>query len=88
MIEQTTTPVRLTRPRRGARQAVEIQEKRFGYFPQRFRWRGHVYEVQAVERCWTKANGNPHLCFRVRCLEGVFELYQNVRANTWEVSPV
>ncbi len=83
---QATTPVRRQRMRRGSLEAVEIQEKRFGYFPKRFRWRGKVYEVEAVERCWTKANGNPHLCFRVRCQEGSFELYQDVRANTWEVA--
>jgi hypothetical protein len=24
-------------------------------------------------------------CFRVRCREGTFELYQNVRHNTWHI---
>ncbi len=85
---QITAPVRLKRARRGTREPVEIQEKRFGYFPKRFRWRGQVYDVEAVERCWTKASGNPHLCFRVRCQERSFELYQNVHANTWEVALV
>ncbi len=88
MITQATSPVRLRRARRGTREAVEIQEKRFGYFPKRFRWRGHSYEVGRVERCWTLMRGHPRLCFRVSCREGSFELFQDVRANTWEVAPV
>ncbi len=85
MITQTA-PIKLRRPRRGVREAVEIIEKRFGYFPQRFRWRGNVFNVERVEHCWTSMRGNPHLCFRVLCREGAFELFQDVRANTWEVT--
>ncbi|MBI5652397.1 MAG: hypothetical protein HZC40_18415 [Chloroflexi bacterium] len=65
--------------------AVEIKEKRFGYFPKVFRWHGKHYDVQAVERCWTHAKSAPLLCFRVRCNEGIFDLYQNVRDNTWHL---
>lgn len=74
--------------RRSSHQAVEIREKRFGYFPKTFRWRGKHYNVQAVERCWTTARTAPHLCFRVRCREGIFDLYQNVRDNTWHLVPI
>ena len=73
------------RPR--VRSAVEIQEKRFGYFPKVFRWRGKRYDVQAVERCWNATRSAPQLCFRVRCREGLFDLYQNVRDNTWRLVP-
>ncbi len=66
------------------REAVEVKEKRFGYFPQVFRWRGKQYNVQQVEQCWTSIR-RPHLCFRVRCDEGRFDLYQNVRDNTWHL---
>jgi len=76
----------LTRTKRF--QAVEVKEKRFGYFPHVFRWRGKHYDVQAVERCWTRTHAAPQLCFRVRCREGMFDLYQNVRDNTWQLSPV
>lgn len=68
--------------------AVEMQEKRFGYFPQRFRWRGKAHEVQAVERCWTKTGPRAQLCFRVRCKEGVFDLTQHVRTNIWTLAVV
>jgi hypothetical protein len=71
------------RPR--AKSAVEIQEKRFGYFPKVFRWRGKRYDVQAVERCWNATAAFPQLCFRVRCHEGSFDLCQNVRDNTWRL---
>ncbi|OGO39051.1 MAG: hypothetical protein A2Z03_06280 [Chloroflexi bacterium RBG_16_56_8] len=74
------------RPRRP--EAVEIQEKRFGYFPKVFRWHGKRYDVQAVERCWTVANRAPRLYFRVRCDEGMFDLYQDVRGNTWHLTPL
>lgn len=73
-----------TRPAR-RQEAVEIREKRFGYFPKAFRWRGKQYTVEAVERCWNVSRCAPHLCFRVRCADGVFDLYQNVRDNTWRL---
>jgi len=51
---------------------ILMEKKRFGYFPQRFTWRGRRYNVHAVERCWTvsrKRLGNKVVrqCFRVRC---------------------
>ncbi len=67
---------------------VEIEEKRFGYFPKAFCWRGKRYDVQAVERCWTIPRRTPRLCFRVRCAEGTFDLFQDIRANTWRLLPV
>ena len=74
------------RRRRGKnRQAVEIEEKRFGYFPKRFRWHGKSYSVEAVESCSTRVQRSPQFCFRVRCREGVFDLIQDVKANTWEL---
>jgi hypothetical protein len=69
-------------------EAIQIQQKRFGYFPQVFKWHGREYDVQAVERCWTDTKRAPRLCFRVRCHEGTFDLYQDVRGNTWHLSPV
>lgn len=68
--------------------AVEMQEKRFGYFPQRFRWRGKSREVQAVERCWTKTGRNTQMCFRVRSADGVFDLTQDVKTNIWTLSVI
>jgi hypothetical protein len=74
--------------RRDHSDAVEILEKRFGYFPARFQWRGHAHQVAAVERTWTKMGRAAQLCFRVRCVEGVFDLTQNVKTNIWSLSIV
>lgn len=78
----------LRRTRSARNDAVEVVEKRFGYFPQRFQWRGHVHMVQAVERTWTKMGRVAQLCFRVRCAEGVFDLTQNAKTNIWSLTVV
>jgi len=70
-------------------QAIKMEVKRFGFFPQTFVWRGKRYDVHEVEQCWTISrrwfwNVERH-CFRVQCAEGVFELYQDVRHNTWHI---
>lgn len=73
---------------------IEMQERRHCYFPQRFLWRGEQYSVDAVERCWTicrrrRDSRVERHCFRVRCPQGTFEIYQDVRHNTWHIkSPV
>jgi hypothetical protein len=74
--------------RRG--EAIQMESKRFGYFPQTFVWHGRRYDAQVVERCWTVsrrlvADVQRHY-FRVRCAEGMFELYQDAKNNTWHVT--
>jgi len=74
------------RPRGG--EPIEMRERRHGYFPKAFVWRGHRYDVHAVERCWTVARRGGRVdrhCFRVRCREGTFEVYQDARHNTWHL---
>jgi hypothetical protein len=71
-------------------EAVEMEQRRFQYFPRVFRWRGRRYEVETVERCWTvsrrgwKRRVERHF-FQVRCSEGDFELYQDVRTGIWHL---
>lgn len=88
------------RRRRGA-EPIEMRERRHGYFPKSFTWRGRRYDVYAVERCWTVSRRSlggrvERHCFRVRCSfgsardrqdrrEGTFEVYQDVRHNTWHI---
>jgi hypothetical protein len=67
-----------------------MRERRHGYFPKAFTWRGQRYDVSAVERCWTVSRQRwggrvERHCFRVRCPEGTFEVYQDVRHNTWHL---
>ena len=73
------------------RDPVEMQEKRFGYFPHAFMWRGKCYRVSKVEKSWTickkeRRGHTEHRCFRVRCVEGTFELNHNLIVNTWNLS--
>jgi hypothetical protein len=72
--------------RRRDGEPIDMKELRFGYFPQAFMRRGRVYAVRAVERCWTvsrrRGNVQRH-CFRVRCREGTFDLYRDMRYGNW-----
>jgi hypothetical protein len=69
---------------------LEMVERRFQYFPQRFQWRGQNYRVQQVRECWTvsrrgwRQRVERHF-FCVECAEGAFELYQDVRENAWHL---
>jgi hypothetical protein len=58
------------RPR--GREKIQMNSKRFGYFPKQFTWRSQRYIVYGVERCWTVSrkrfsSRTNRLCFRVRC---------------------
>lgn len=69
---------------------IEMLKRRHAYFPEEFLWHGHRYRVFGVDRCWTVSRRNgrvrtERLCFRVCCREGRFDLYQDVRFNTWHV---
>ncbi len=69
---------------------IDLLQRRFQYFPRIFRWRGQRYEVDAVERCWTvvrrgwRRQAQRHY-FSVRCTEGEFELYQDIRTGLWHL---
>jgi hypothetical protein len=71
-------------------EAIEMVQRRFQYFPRVFRWRGHRYDVDVIEQCWTVSRRawwrrvERHF-FRLRCAEGTFEIYQDVRTNTWHL---
>jgi len=72
-------------------EVIEMQRNRFGYFPRTFLWRGRRYEVSAVKRCWTTGARQwggrvQRHYFRVRCVEGDFDLFQDLRHNTWHVA--
>ena len=71
-------------------EAVELVNLRYRYFPRIFRWRGQRFEVEAVGHCWTvnrrgrRGRVQRHF-FQVRCAEGDFELYQEIRTGTWHL---
>ena len=71
-------------------EAIQVREKRYGYFPQRFRWHGRDYVVSRVERCWTVKGRRwggrvERLCFRVHVSDGVYDVFQDVIGNTWHI---
>ena len=70
--------------RRSQKEPIRLLARRHNYFPQRFMWRGKQYNVRTVERAWTKIkrNGTRHF-FRVRCREGIFDIYQELPLNSW-----
>jgi hypothetical protein len=69
-------------------EAVELIERRFQFFPQTFRWRGHRYQVEAVEQSWTTSRPGWRRYFRVHCTPGIFDLYQDLTASTWHLRRV
>ena len=82
----------------GGDDMIDMLERRHGYFPKVFSWRGRRYDVYAVERCWTIARRGlrgqvERYCFRVRVRprsggtrgEETFEIYQDLQDSTWHV---
>jgi hypothetical protein len=82
----------------GGNEMIDMLERRHGYFPKVFAWRGRRYDVYAVERCWTVARRGlrgkvERYCFRIRARQRsrnggsdeTFEIYQDLRNNTWHM---
>ncbi|MGD9030089.1 MAG: hypothetical protein PVG25_09770 [Anaerolineae bacterium] len=82
----------------GGDERIRMLDRRHGYFPQVFAWRGCRYDVCAVERCWTVSRRGirgrvQRTYFRVRARRrargeravGKFEIYQDARRNTWHM---
>jgi len=69
--------------------AVQILEKRLGYFPKRFRWHGRHFSVLSVERVWCTARAWPRAVeqrhFAVSTAEGLFVLCHDLRHDVWAV---
>ena len=69
-------------------ETVEMIDRRFQYLPETFRWRGQRYDIDAVERSWTVAGRGwrRHIqrrFYMVRCGEGVFEIFQDLKTGIW-----
>lgn len=77
---------------------IEMLERRHGYFPQAFVWRGRQYHIWAVQRCWTttrpglRGKVERHY-FRVRTGTSgdqrkgprTFSIYQDLHDSTWHL---
>ena len=69
-------------------ETVDVVDRRFQYLPQVFRWRGQRYDIDVVESTWIVARGGwrrdvRRRFFQVRCGEGVFEIFQDLRTGLW-----
>jgi hypothetical protein len=62
---------------------VEMLEKRFGYFPQRFQVGDVTYTALAIRRTWTTHTRPPKLVFEIRTEHGIITLSQNTATNKW-----
>lgn len=65
---------------------IRLVSRRHNYFPQRFIWRGQRYDVHAIVRAWTemqRGRRSARHYFRVRCREGIFDIYQDIAVNAW-----
>lgn len=96
---------RLTEPRwaglwrgRARDEVIEMVERRHGYFPQVFAWRGRRHDVDAVDGCWLVSRPGLHgrverHVFRLRARPHsaapetgtTLEIYQDVRSKIWYV---
>ncbi len=70
--------------RRRRKDPIRLLAQRHNYFPKKFMWRGQQYTIFAVVEAWTemKRKGAQHF-FRVRCQEGMFDIYQDLPLNAW-----
>jgi hypothetical protein len=61
---------------------VRVRMAPDGFYPQAFRWAGREVRVLSVEGLRTCG---PERRFRVRTVEGIYELTQDVRAGLWRM---
>ena len=75
------------RPRDHRGETIHMETTSFGFFPRAFVWQGQRYDARMVEQCWTSSpgRGREQRCFRVRCVEGTFELRHDPGRGTWHV---
>lgn len=67
---------------------ITMLQRRFSHFPQRFVWQDCIFDVTAIERCWTISqpqDGIERLCFQVRCDKDRFMLFHDLTSNTWHL---
>ncbi len=72
---------------------IQVCDKQYNYFPKTFHWRGRLHHVRAVERCWSvnqrrwRGAVERH-CFRVRTVNAVYDLYQDLSQDQWYLDSI
>ena len=69
-------------------ETVEMIERRYQYLPETFRWRGLRYDIDEVQRSWTTLGrilrpAVQRRFYLVRCGEGRFEIFQDLKTGVW-----
>ncbi|MBN1660475.1 MAG: hypothetical protein JXA93_18900 [Anaerolineae bacterium] len=69
---------------------VEMEQRRFCYFPHVFRWRGRRFEIDAVESSWLAPRRpwqrvSDRRFFRICGRDGRFEIYHDLTVGTWHL---
>jgi hypothetical protein len=72
-----------------AAHAIEVVEKRYSYFPKRFRWRGKLFDVVGVGRVWCETRQWPQRrqrrLYDVLTSIGRFELCHDLLHDVWTI---
>jgi hypothetical protein len=71
-------------------ESIQVLERKFGYFPVKFKWAGQVVEIDAVEQCRTEMWGHPKRAryyFKVRCGSILYWLSEDAESHTWAIQP-
>jgi hypothetical protein len=69
---------------------IQVLERKFGYFPVKFRWAEQVVEIDAVEQCRTEIRGHSRKTryhFKVRCGSVQYWLSEDTESSTWSIQP-
>jgi hypothetical protein len=69
-------------------EAIDMMQRRFGYYPHLFFWRGRAYEVDSIDRCWEVRRRGRRAARRYFCVQAggaTFELYRDLEAGTWHL---
>jgi hypothetical protein len=76
-------PTAWSRWRSPKREAAQVT-LRHAFLPQRFRWRGALHSVCAIERVWERSTPQPCRFYRVRCQQGEqVTLVQDLQVGVW-----
>lgn len=86
------SPLRWLSPARwmfGAQaEPIDVSARRYGYAPWRFRHRGDLRRVCAIESVRERGGRSPRRYFQVCCADGGrHTLVQDLRAGTWHLEP-
>lgn len=65
---------------------ITVRDRRYGYAPWRFLYRGNLHRVCRVDAVRDKGGYAPRRYFTVRCTDGArYVLFQDLQVGTWHI---